>query len=99
MTKKSSKSAEMRLDKWLWCARFYKTRSMATEAIRSGKVKIQNEPCKTGKVIAVGEIISIRKGAVTIVIEILSLTHGRLAAKEAVNLYDETADSIKSREK
>ncbi|AGI26557.1 heat shock protein [Pseudomonas sp. ATCC 13867] len=89
---------KVRLDKWLWAARFYKTRSLAKEAIEGGKVHCRGERCKPGKEPKVGEEYVIRTGfdERTVVVKVLSMV--RRGAPEAQLLYEETADSMKRRE-
>lgn len=89
---------KVRLDKWLWAARFYKTRSIATEAIKGGKVHIDGQRAKPSKEISTGITIQIRQGSFekTVVVKILSDRRG--PATVAETLYDETAESIKKRE-
>ncbi|MBD9678490.1 S4 domain-containing protein [Pseudomonas sp. LABIM340] len=89
---------KVRLDKWLWAARFYKTRSLAKEAIDGGKVHCRGERCKPGKEPKVGEEYVIRTGfdERTVVVKALSMV--RRGAPEAQLLYEETADSLKRRE-
>jgi len=89
---------KVRLDKWLWAARFYKTRSLAKEAIDGGKVHCRGERCKPGKEPRIGEEYVIRTGfdERTVVVKALSMV--RRGAPEAQLLYEETADSVKRRE-
>lgn len=89
---------KVRLDKWLWAARFYKTRSLAKEAIEGGKVHCRGDRCKPGKEPKVGEEYVIRTGfdERTVVVKALSMV--RRGAPEAQLLYEETADSLKRRE-
>ena len=89
---------KVRLDKWLWAARFYKTRSLAKEAIDGGKVHCRGERCKPGKEPKVGEEYVIRTGfdERTVVVKALSMV--RRGAPEAQLLYEETADSVKRHE-
>jgi ribosome-associated heat shock protein Hsp15 len=90
--------ARVRLDKWLWAARFFKTRQLANEAIAGGKVHINGQRSKPGKEIAVGTVIEISKDQMTwqIVVEALSLRRG--PAKVAVQLYRESDESLAKRE-
>lgn len=88
----------MRLDKWLWCARFFKTRSQAAAAIRSGKVKVEGNRPKPAKTVTVGEALQIRKGPYEYRITVDRLSSQRLSAADAVSLYSESADSISERE-
>ncbi|MBG6290549.1 RNA-binding S4 domain-containing protein [Pseudomonas nitroreducens] len=94
----SEKDDKVRLDKWLWAARFYKTRSLAKEAIDGGKVHCRGERCKPGKEPKVGDEYVIRTGfdERTVVVKALSMV--RRGAPEAQLLYEETADSVKRRE-
>lgn len=89
---------KVRLDKWLWAARFYKTRSLAKEAIDGGKVHCRGERCKPGKEPKVGEEYVVRTGfdERTVVVKALSMV--RRGAAEAQLLYEETAESVKRRE-
>jgi ribosome-associated heat shock protein Hsp15 len=88
----------MRLDKWLWCARFFKTRRNATEAIKSGKVKSHGEKIKPAHKVEPGELLSIRHNPYTFEITVLRLATHRHPASEAVLLYQEHPDSKQQRE-
>ena len=90
---------KVRLDKWLWAARFYKTRALAKEAIEGGKVHCRGERCKPSKEPKVGDELVLRAGydERTIVIEQLSAV--RRGAPQAQLLYSETPDSVVAREK
>lgn len=87
-----------RLDKWLWCARFYKTRSMAAEAIRSGHVKVNGERAKPSKTISAGMNIHLRKQAYSFDLKVKDIPKARLSAPKAALLYEETPASIQQRE-
>ena len=87
----------MRLDKWLWCARFYKTRSLATEEITKGRVTVNGQPAKPGKEVRVGDRIDIRTGYVTRTVEVLALSGVRGPAPVAALLYRETTESVAAR--
>ena len=89
---------KVRLDKWLWAARFFKTRALAKEAIEGGKVHCRGERCKPSKEPKVGDELVIRAGydERTVVIEQLSAV--RRGAPQAQLLYRETADSLSARE-
>lgn len=89
----------MRLDKWLWAARFYKTRSLAAQAIESGKVKVNAERVKKSRTVAVGEELSIRSGPYERVVTVRALSEVRGAAPIAATLYEETAASREARER
>lgn len=89
---------KMRIDKWLWAARFFKTRALAIEAIDSGKVLVNEARVKPAKTIDVGNLVSIRLGPYNFVVEVLGLSEKRGPAPQAQKLYKETEDSIKKRE-
>ena len=93
-----AEDSKPRLDKWLWAARFFKTRALAKTAIEGGKVHYAGERCKSSKEPRVGDELQIRQGfdQRTVVIKALSMT--RRGAPEAQLLYEETADSIERRE-
>lgn len=94
----SDKDDKVRLDKWLWAARFYKTRNLAKEAIEGGKVHCRGERCKPGKEPKIGDEYVLRTGfdERTVVVRALSMV--RRGAPEAQLLYEETADSLARRE-
>jgi ribosome-associated heat shock protein Hsp15 len=87
----------MRLDKWLWAARFFKTRSLAAEAINGGKVHLNGHKVKPGKEIAVGARLEISKDQYLWYIVVTALRAQRRPAKEAVLLYEETSESLAKR--
>ncbi len=88
----------MRLDKWLWSARFYKTRALACEAVEGGKVHLNGQRTKPGKDVRIGSRLSITKGSLEWTIEILVLPQQRRPASEAVTFYREDPDSVARRE-
>ncbi len=88
----------IRLDKWLWTARFFKTRKLAAEAISGGKVHVNNQRAKPGKDIKPGALLSISKDGLRWEITIIALSYQRRPAKEAVLLYEETAESLAKRQ-
>jgi ribosome-associated heat shock protein Hsp15 len=94
----SSISEKLRIDKWLWAARFFKTRSLAIAAIESGKVEINEARVKPAKTIDVGDSVAIRLGPYTFIVEVLGLSDKRGPATQAQKLYKETEESIKRRE-
>lgn len=89
---------KVRLDKWLWAARFFKTRALAKAAIEGGKVQCQGERCKPGKEPRVGDLFEIRHGFDMRIVEVKSLSGQRRGASEAQLLYEETPDSVARRE-
>lgn len=98
MTQKSDEDDKVRLDKWLWAARFFKTRALAKAAIESGKVHCRGERCKPGKEPRIGDEFQIRTGfdGRTVVVKALSIV--RRGAPEAQLLYIETPESLAKRE-
>ncbi len=87
----------LRLDRWLWAARFYKTRSLAKQAIDGGKVYCEGGRCKPGKEVEVGMEIRLRQGSDEKTVLISALSEQRRGAPEAQLLYEETAASIEAR--
>jgi len=88
----------MRLDKWLWVARFFKTRPLAVEAINGGKVHLNGQRSKPGKEVKPGNRLRIHKGLLEWEIEVLGLAAQRRPATEAVRLYRESEESKARRE-
>ncbi|HEY8160182.1 MAG TPA: S4 domain-containing protein [Methylobacter sp.] len=88
----------IRLDKWLWAARFFKTRKLAAEAISGGKVHVNSQRTKPGKEVKVGTMLSISKDNYRWDITIVAINGQRRSAKEAVLLYEESAESRAKRE-
>ncbi|PLR35839.1 heat-shock protein [Chimaeribacter californicus] len=89
----------VRLDKWLWAARFYKTRALAREMIEGGKVHYNGQRTKPSKLVEVNAEIKLRQGNDERTLIVLAVTAQRRAAPEAQLLYEETAASIENREK
>ncbi len=89
---------KMRLDKWLWAARFFKTRKLAAEAISGGKVHLNGQRSKPGKDVRPGHQLSISRNGLHWDIEILQLPRQRRPASEAVHFYTESEQSRKQRE-
>lgn len=88
----------VRIDKWLWAARFYKTRSIARQMIEGGKVDYNGSRAKPSRIVEVGAKIRLLQGNVRREVEVIGLSTVRGPAKEAVLLYRETEESIKHRE-
>ena len=89
----------MRIDKWLWCARFYKTRSLATEEIGKGRVTINGHAIKASREVRPGDTVALRQGQVPRTVVVRGLSAMRGPAPVAQQLYEETAESIATREK
>ncbi|MDP1772830.1 MAG: S4 domain-containing protein [Methylobacter sp.] len=88
----------IRLDKWLWAARFFKTRKLAAEAISGGKVHVNDQRVKPGKEVKIGAMLSISKDNYRWEITIIAINGQRRSAKEAVLLYEESTESLAKRE-
>ncbi|WP_455198648.1 RNA-binding S4 domain-containing protein [Kaarinaea lacus] len=90
---------KIRLDKWLWAARFFKTRSLAVTAIKGGKVSINGQHAKPGKDVCIGDSLTVRQGHELRTVVVQGLSPRRGPAQEAQLLYDETAESMERRQK
>ena len=88
----------VRLDRWLWSARFFKTRQMAADAVRSGRVLLNNKRTKPAKSIRIGDQVRIRKAAFRYAIQVTALSKTRVGASHAVTLYDESEQSVEARD-
>ena len=88
----------VRLDKWLWAARFFKTRSIATDAVESGKIKLNGERPKPAKSVKVGDKLEVRTGPYTFAIAVLGLSDKRGPAPVAQQLYAESPESLAARQ-
>ena len=88
----------VRLDKWLWAARFFKTRTLATEAVAGGKVHVGGQRCKPSHTVRLGEMLRIQRGPDEYLITVTALSDRRGPASAAALLYEETADSRQRRE-
>jgi len=88
----------MRLDKWLWAARFFKTRTLSRTAIQGGKIRLNKQHTKAGKNVAIHDFLTIQRGQLTMEVQVLALNAQRRPAPEAQQLYQETASSQQQRE-
>ena len=95
---KNESGEKFRIDKWLWAARFFKTRSLAADAIESGKVYLNDVRIKPAKLVAVGDMLKIRAGHYQYGVEVLALSNRRGSATIAQQLYRETDQSRQQRE-
>lgn len=95
----STAATPVRLDKWLWAARFFKTRSLAQQAVNGGKVQVNGQRAKASHELRLGVKLSIRRGYERIEVDVLGLTEKRGSASFAQALYLETAESREKREK
>ncbi len=91
--------APVRIDKWLWAARFFKTRSQAADAIAGGKVEVGGEKVKPSRLLRVGEQVRVRLGPYVHVVTVRGMAEKRGSASIAATLYDETAESREARER
>lgn len=94
---KSPRSDGVRLDKWLWAARFYKTRSLAVEDIGKGRVSVNGQPAKASRELRVTDELQLRQGALVRTVRVKALSHVRGPAPVAQALYEETAESLAAR--
>lgn len=99
MSERVSPNRGVRLDKWLWAARFFKTRGLAVEAIDGARVKVNGDRVKRAKLVRVGDELQIRLGPYEHVILVRALSERRGPAKEATALYEETPASVAARER
>lgn len=90
--------ARVRLDRWLWAARFYKTRSLAKTAVDGGKVHLNGARTKPAKEIALGDQLTITRGEVEQTVRIMNVAERRGSATIAATLYEETPESVDTRE-
>jgi ribosome-associated heat shock protein Hsp15 len=93
----SAETSRVRLDKWLWAARFYKTRGLAVDAIEGGRIEVNGERSKRSKLVNVGDRIRIRMGPYEHIITVRGLSERRGPASVATKLYEEDPESIKQR--
>ena len=89
----------VRLDKWLWAARFFKTRSLAADEIGKGRVSVNGQAAKASRELRVGDLVEFRQGSVTRVVMVAGVSDVRGPAPIAQGLYEETPESIAARER
>ncbi|MEE9447482.1 MAG: RNA-binding S4 domain-containing protein [Arenicellales bacterium] len=87
----------VRLDRWLWAARFYKTRSLAANAVKRGNVKVNTRKCKAAKMVKIGDVLNFRQAQFMFEPTILALSEKRLGAKLALDLYREPESIVTER--
>lgn len=93
----SGSSTKVRLDKWLWAARFYKTRSAATEAVAGGKVEVNGEHPKPAKTVQAGDEVRLRVGPFEHILHVTAVAERRGTVAQAAALFEETMASLAAR--
>lgn len=88
---------QVRIDKWLWAARFFKTRTLAAQAVSGGKVQVNGNRVRSSRLLQPGEVLRIRRGEEEFTVLVLDLALRRGPASEARTLYEETAESMARR--
>ena len=96
---KEAAGARVRLDKWLWAARFFKTRSLSADEIGKGRVQVNGQVAKASREVRIGDLIALRHGHVARSVVVRSASEQRGSASVAALMFDETAESIALREK
>ena len=91
-------AGSLRIDKWLWCARFFKTRSLAAEEIAKNRVSVNGQVAKASREVRPGDMVALRQGQIPRTVQVLAISHTRGSAPVAQQLYQETADSLLARE-
>ncbi|MBI2768714.1 MAG: RNA-binding S4 domain-containing protein [Burkholderiales bacterium] len=89
---------KLRIDKWLWAARFYKTRTLAAEEIARGRVEVNGAECKPAREVKAGDTVALRQGPVARTVIVRGISGSRGPAPVAQKLYEETPESLKARE-
>jgi ribosome-associated heat shock protein Hsp15 len=89
----------VRIDKWLWAARFFKTRSLATEAVLGGRVHVNDARVKPSKDVQVGDVVEVTIGALRRTVHVTGIADRRGSAQVAAALYEETPESVEARER
>ena len=97
MAKSTPDGGRVRLDKWLWAARFYKTRSLSAEEIDKGRVRVNGAPVKPAREVRIGDVVELRSGSVQRTLVVRALSGVRGPATAAALLYEETAESVAQR--
>nr|WP_315234060.1 S4 domain-containing protein [uncultured Albidiferax sp.] len=88
---------KLRIDKWLWAARFYKTRSLATEEVNKGRVQVGGQDVKPAREIKAGDHVTLRSGPVVRIVVVVGISQARGPAPVAQALYSETPESLQAR--
>jgi ribosome-associated heat shock protein Hsp15 len=94
----SGESAKLRIDKWLWAARFYRTRSLAAAAVEAGQVRVDGERVKPARAMREGDRVAVRRDGLVWDVVVTALSERRGSASDAAKLYSETAASVSVRD-
>ena len=89
---------KLRIDKWLWAARFYKTRTLASEEVVKGRIEVNGQEVKPAREVKAGDTVAVRQGPITRTVVVKGLSGTRGPASVAQQLYEETPESLKARE-
>lgn len=89
---------QVRIDKWLWAARFFKTRTLAAQAVSGGKVQVNGNRARSSRIVQIGDVLRIRRGEVEFTLTVLGLSAYRRPAIEARLLYEESDESVQLRQ-
>ncbi len=98
MPEESGAPVGVRIDRWLWAARFFKTRSLAKVAVEAGHIQVEGQRAKPAKEVQIGHTLNVRRGSQQMTIVVAALAARRGPAKVAQALYEETHESIEQRE-
>ncbi len=99
MSRTGDNASRVRIDKWLWAARFYKTRALAAEAVNGGKVHFDGQRIKASRSVRVGDVYELQRGWERMTVVVRGLSGRRGPASEARQLYEETPESVERRER
>jgi len=98
-TASTEPTARVRFDKWLWAARFYKTRSLAAQAIDAGQARLDGERVKPAHPVRIGALVTVRRSGMAVEVVVTGGSDRRGSAQDAARLYRETDESIATRER
>lgn len=98
MREEKGAEKQVRIDKWLWAARFFKTRTLAAQAVGGGKVHVNGSRVRSSRLLLPGEVLRIRRGEEVFTVLVLDLSLRRGPASEAKKLYEETVESVAQRQ-
>ena len=99
MANAEAAAPRVRFDKWLWAARFYKTRSLAAQAIDAGQARLDGERVKPAHLMRYGALVTVRRGGIAVEVVVTGCSERRGSAQDAARLYRETDESVATRER